>query len=320
MPDGSIEKVSYDNAWELVDGQIKLKSGISNKWDVGGSEYNSFIRRLHGVINNLNGAYASFDSPNANRYLLFRFMMYMKTYFTRMFMNRFQYRYKNGMFLPRYDANLNDISMGYYVEFLTGIKNLLVRYKGNISLMTPNEVTAMKKTIMEVGMLLLISELIVGFLFDFDPDDDEKYEKLRQKSGPFPGLFVADDEHPFKAPGWFSNHMLNLALQIRAENDSFIPYPRWGLQDYSNILNMESVSLKATLDMYIKLFTGITDYADYKLTGDQTALYKREVGPYYWQQEGGVKFVNHLAKTLSLSGTTVEPVVAISGLQSRENR
>jgi hypothetical protein len=320
MPDGSVEKVSYDNAWEVVDGQIQLKSGIDKKWDKGGSAYNNFIRNLHGVINNLNGAYASFDSPNANRYLLFRFMMYMKTYFTRMFMNRFQYRYEKGMILPRYDANLNDVSMGYYVEFLNGIKNLLVRYKGNVNLMTPNEVTAMKKTVVEVGMLLLISELIVGFLFDFDPDDDDKYEKLRQKSGPFPGLFVAEDEHPFKAPGWFSNHMLNLALQVRAENDSFIPYPRWGLQDYGNLLNMESVSLQATLDMYIKLFTGITDYADYKLTGDQTALYKREVGPYYWQQEGGLKFVNHLAKTLSLSGTTVEPVVAISGLQSRENR
>jgi hypothetical protein len=224
------------------------------------------------------------------------------------------------MILPRYDANLNDISMGYYVEFLNGIKKLLTSYKGNVNLMTPNEVTAMKKTITEVGMLLLISELIIGFLFDFDPDDEDKYEKLRQKSGPFPGLFVAEDEHPFKAPGWFSNHMLNLALQVRAENDSFIPYPRWGLQDYGNLLNMESVSLQATLDMYIKLFTGITDYADYKLTGDQTALYKREVGPYYWQQEGGLKFANYLAKTLSLSGTTVEPVVAISGLQSRERR
>ena len=320
MPDGTVEKISYDNAWEVVDGQIQLKSGIDKKWDKGGAAYNNFIRNLHGVVNNLNGAYASFDSPNANRYLLFRFIAYMKTYFTRMFMNRFQFRYDKGMILPRYDANLNDISMGYYVEFLNGIKKLLTSYKGNVNLMTPNEITAMKKTVTEVGMLLLISELIVAFLFDFDPDDEDKYEKLRQKSGPFPGLFVADDEHPFKAPGWLSNHMLNLALQVRAENDSFIPYPRWGLQDYGNLLNMESVSLQATLDMYIKLFTGITDYADYKLTGDQTALYKREVGPYYWQQEGGVKILNYAAKTLSLSGTTVEPVVAISGLQSRENR
>ena len=32
MPDGSVSKITYDQAWEVVDGVIQLKSGIDKSW------------------------------------------------------------------------------------------------------------------------------------------------------------------------------------------------------------------------------------------------------------------------------------------------
>lgn len=322
MPDGSVSKIKYRDAWEIVNGQIQLKEGIDKTYDKGGAEYNRIVRTIHGVINRVNGAYASFDQPEASRYLLYRAIMTMKTYFTNMFMNRWQFRLieKNGkkLLVPRYDANLGTVQKGYYIEFLQWLAGFFKKTGTKVAYMTEEQQIAARKVGIELFMLIALEQLIVKLMFGFDEDDEDKYAKLRAKSGPMPGLFVADDENPFNFTGWFSNHLLNLSLQIRVENESWIPWPGMGLKDYTNILNFNSISLKATLDYYANFITGIYQYADYMITGDTKALYKREVGPYEWQQEDGVKFINHAAKAFGVTGKTVDPIIDIKGTMTRE--
>jgi hypothetical protein len=318
---GKVSKISYDKAWEVKDGVIQLKEGIDKTYAPGGAKYKAFVKKVHGVTMALNGAYDSFNQPMANRFLLYRMVMFLKKYFTEMFMNRFQATVKGGRIVPRYDGNMDTIAMGYYVEFFKGVKNMFTIYKGNIRNMTEGEIMASKKTLAEIGLLVLLSQLLIGLLFGWDPDDEDRYEKLRQKSGALPFIGVEDDpEHPFRAQGWFENHLLNLAIQVEAENDSWLPYPGMGLDAYADMFKLESIAMTATVDRWIDLIGQATNYVDYLVTGDQKALYKREVGPYEWQQQGSAKFLNHLMKTLTFTGTSVEPIQGIKGLESRENR
>ena len=318
---GKVSKITYDKAWEVKDGVIQLKDGIDKTYAPGGAKYKAFVKKVHGVTMALNGAYDSFNQPMANRFLLYRMVMFLKKYFTEMFMNRFQATVKGGRIVPRYDGNMDTVAMGYYVEFFKAVKNMFTLYKFNLRNMTEGEIMASKKTLAEIGLLVILSQLLIGLLFGWDPDDEDRYEKLRQKSGALPFLGVADDpDHPFRAQGWFENHLLNLAIQVEAENDSWLPYPGMGLDAYADMFKLESIAMTATVDRWVDLIGQATNYVDYLVTGDQKALYKREVGPYDWQQQGSAKFLNHLMKTLTFTGTSVEPIQGIKGLESRENR
>ena len=155
---------------------------------------------------------------------------------------------------------------------------------------------------------------------DWDDDDEEKYAKLRAKSDALPLPFVTDNpDRDFKLNGWFSNHLLNLAMQIESENDSWIPAPGLGLNDYADIMLLDSVALSATIDKYKDIVNQLYNMADYAITGDTDALYKRDAGPYDWQKEGDFKFWNHLGKLLTFTGTTIEPVKSIENLKKREH-
>lgn len=319
---GVVSKITYDKAWEVKDGVIKLKDGVDRAYAPGGSKYTAFVKKVHGVNINLNGAYAMFEQPMAGRYMLYRMIMFLRKYFTPMLMNRFQARIvktpKGRMLVPRYDGNMDTIAMGYYTEFIRAMSRMFTVYKFNINNMTDTEKAAARKTLTEVGLLAFLNIFLIGMMFGWDDDDEDKYEKRRLKSGALPLPFVSEDpEHPFHIGGWFANHALNLALQVEAENDSWIPLPGMGLQDYASMLKLESIALSSGIDRYVYFFSELENILSYYVTGDTSGLYKREAGPYTWQQEGDFKFWNHLAKMLSLTGRAIEPVEDIEVVTKR---
>ncbi|NBP14003.1 hypothetical protein EBU95_06310 [bacterium] len=321
---GVTSKITYDKAWELVDGVIKLKKGVDPEYAPGGSKYQSFVKRVHGVTMNLNGAYDSFNQPLAGRYLLYRMIMFLKKYFMSMFMNRWQGRIRKTqsgyIIAPRYDGNMDTVALGYYVEFFRALTRMFTMYKFNVKNLTESEVAASLKTTSEILFLIILQNVIAGMIFGWDDDDEERYEKLRNKSGPLPLPFVADTDYEFKPGGWFSNHLLNLTLQVEAENDSWIPLPGMGIPDYINMLKMESVGTSSTYERYKQLLQQGTNILDYYVTGNTSGLYKRDAGPYEWQQEGRFKFWNWLLKSMTLTGSTVEPIQSIKSLSSREKQ
>ena len=316
MPDGSTSKITYDQAWEVVDGVIKLKSGIDKSWDKDGKNFKSFVSKVHGVINNMNGAYADFDQPNAHRFLLYRFFMFMKNYFVPMFMNRWGYKWdkERKLFMHRYDANLDTMTKGYYIETLQFAAKTLKDLGKNIPYMNDQEKIAVKKTLAEVGLLVLIGVVGVGMIFGYDSDDDDRYEKLRQKSGPLPILGAKDDKNPFHLSGWLSNHLLSLTLAVRQENESWLPVPYMGLDDYNGMLKAEGAALKTTVTSYVRILEDVVDL----VKGDPSSHYKREVGALPWQQEGGLKIANHAAKMIGITGKITEPVVGIKSTEAFE--
>lgn len=315
MPDGTTQKIGYDQAWEVVDGLIKLKSGIDPVWDKNGKKFKSFVSKVHGVMNNLNGAYAQFEQPNGSRYLLFRWVTFLKNYFTRQFMSRFQFKWdkEKKIFMPRYDANMEMMTKGSYVEFISWLGHTIKNLGANVPYTNPQQLAAIKKVLAECLYLFLIFGVIVPFLFGYDDDDEDRYEKLRRKSGPLP-IFFAEGKYDFNLKGWLSNHILNLAVQVGNENQSWLPVPGMGLDDYNSMLVLEGTALKSTISSYVKILDSLLDLA----TGDPGAYYKRAVGPYPWQQEGGAKIISTLARMLGVTGKVTDPTVALKAAETLE--
>jgi hypothetical protein len=318
--DGQTTMIPYIDAWEVVDGQIQLKEGVDSSWGPEGSNFKAYRNKIQAVGNNLNGAFGKFDYAEADRYLLYKQVMFLKRWFIRMFMNRFQFR--GNLLDPkaRYDAGLNDSYMGFYIEAFRTMKEGIQTGGKSFSSMTPEQKHAFMRIVMDAAIMIAMT-LMISMLFGFDADDEEKYEKLRKKSGALPfniGLIqsVDDPEHPFNLGGYISNNLLALTLQTRQEQVNWVPLPKLGLSAYTDYLNFESLAVTSTIESYTKVLGQMINL----LTGDESAYYKRAVGPYEFQQQGGVKMANYFAKMFGFTGSTVDPVMATKNFISNLNR
>jgi len=313
--DGTKKEISYIDAWELRDGQISLRKGIDPEWGVEGKKFKEFRNTVQQVGRRLNGAYDKFNQPEAQRYLAYRFISYLNRYFTTMLVNRWGFRGSFWSPKARYDIGTSDVAEGWYI---TTIKSLITAISSggkSLPYMTPTERSAFLRVFSEVGMLSILS-MLMPLLFNWDPDDDERLTKLREKSGSLPGPLVAQSDYAFNLSGWLENHALNLVMQVRAENEQWVPTPGMGLDDYKRKLDVSSLAFGPTIDAYVNIFQDVF----YMATDDPSAQYKREVGPYIWQQQGGRKILAHFAKTVGLTGSTVDPVVAIKNFTSVQAR
>jgi len=302
--------ISYMDAWEIKNGKIQLKDGIDPEWGITydadgnmkvGQKFKDFKSRIHMVINKQNGAYARFDQPELNRFLLGRTITWLKRFFTSMATNRFAKK--------RWNIGYGEIDQGYYITALEGIGKFL--RTRNFADLTPDNKKAVMKTFTEVFTLMILLWL-AGGLFDWDDDDEERYEKLRQKSGPIPLPFItAKSADKFNLPGFLELHMLNLLLQVKAENDQFIPWFGWGLDDATSLIDLKSIAFGPTTDTY----QDILQNTWYTVTGDKRAEYARRVGSYEWQQEGRNKVWNLIGKSFGFTGSNTEPAQMLTNFK-----
>lgn len=315
------KEIDYINAWESVDGQLKLKDGIDVRWgnlpteyviqqgdtveslaskfympvevaaEIFGSKlkvgkevtinnelFKDFRSRFHTVQMNLNGAYDKFDQPEAYRYLAYRMIAFLKRFFTPMFVNRWGFSGSMmGRKRGRINPGLGDIHEGYYITVLKTISRTFEFGARNLPHMTEDEVAAWKKTVTEVLSLIALLSLIAP-MFGWDPDDPDRFEKLRQRSGdlPFFGLVPEDPEHPWNLGGWLTNHALLMTFQVRAENETFIPWPGFGTDNYYEIFtDVSSIGFGPTL----KAYKEIAEYGYMDITGSSGGRYKKDAGP-----------------------------------------
>lgn len=269
--------------------------------------YKNFRNKFHTVQMKLNGAYDNFDQPEAQRYLLFRFMSLMKRYFTTMFVNR--WGYSGSMFNARGRMNyaLGELDEGTYI---TVIKSAYRTFKYGTKYwgwMTPEEKGAWAKVLMEIGSIVAIMLMLP--LLGWDPEDEDRFEKLRERSGalPFP-YSPGDPDHPFNTGGWAMNHALMLAMSVKAENETFLPWPGLGLNSYyQTFTDVSSIGFGPTLKAYKQM----VEFAYMEATGDPKARYAKDSGPYEWQKEGGSKLMTTFMKSMGFTGSTIDPITAI---------
>jgi hypothetical protein len=319
---GVTKKIKYIDAWETVDGQIRLKEGVDPEWGIGGSKFKAFKNRVQGVVNNLAGSFAKFDYSEADRYVAFRFAIAFKRWFLRMFMNRLQHRgsLRKGTARARFDAAVGDTAMGFHLEALIAAGRV-IKTKGEYAMfLSDTEKAAILKTIMDVAYVMAFS-MAISMLFGFDDDDPQKFAKLRARSGPLPFLGVADNEKEFNLGGWFTNHALYMTMQLKNESMQWLPIPGYGADNYIDLLSMESVSMNNTWDNYKKIFAGSVLHASHYMFGtdDSKAYFDQREGPYDWMQKDGSKVLTYIARSFGLTGKTLSPDMAITNWVKGQN-
>jgi len=317
--DGS--KMKFIDAWELNDqGRIQLKSNVNPEWGitydengkmVTGSEFKRIKNRIQQASNLFQGAYGNFEQPEMQRHLAMRFVTFLKRYLIPNLIARWGFQGDFGNIRPRFNAGLGAMHMGYYISTIRTLRQIIKSRGGWIHYLTPEQKADMLKFFSEVVIAMSLLAVLMP-LFGWDPEDEDKYLKLRQKSGPMPLPGVeTDPRYPFRIGGFLENHALLLMMQLRAENEQFIPWPNYGLDDYVGILNLKSIAIDPTF----KRLEDILSMTYATATGDDKAYYEREIGPYSWQQEEGSKLINYMFKSVGVSGSAASPEKAIKDLQ-----
>jgi len=83
--------------------------------------------------------------------------------------------------------------------------------------------------------------------------------------------------------------------------------------DISTLLKGDIFILRLHLvDSYLKIWTDIKN----TLTGSPKANYSRNMGPYLWQKKGSNKAMTHAGKMFGLTGSSLDPALAIQNFQS----
>lgn len=314
---GVKKRIAYIDAWETVDGQIRLKEGVDPEWGIGGTKFKAFKNKVQGVTNNLAGSFAKFDYAEADRYVAFRFAIAFKRWFLRMFLNRVQYRgsWRNPRY--RFDAAVGDTAMGYYVEGIRAIGRTIKTRGEYARFASDSEKAAILRSIMDVAYVVAFS-MAISLIFGFDDADEDKFQKLRERSGPLPFFGVSDNEEPFKLGGWLTNHALYLTMQLKNEQMQWLPIPGYGADNYIDLLSMESVAMNNTWDNWKKIISGLALHAGHGLFGtdDSKAYFDQREGPYSWMQGKGdswyegSKVLTYMARSIGLSGKTLSPDMA----------
>lgn len=272
-----------------------------------GKQFKEFKNRIHVVMNKLNGAYGKFEQPEMQRYLLFRFVSFLRRFFTTMALNRFG--------KERWNPGYGQVDAGYYVQGMKAFYNMCRRR--NIHEMTPQDKKAFMKTVIELGALYMLGAMVT-MLWGWDDDDPDRYEKLRKMSGhlPFPGTSDNRPGEEFNVAGFLSLHAMNQILQVRSENEQFIPWPGFGLDNATAMLDVKSLAFGPTLGAYGDIGADMLHIWE----GSDKQYYQRKSGPYAWQEEGGSKLWTHVGKMFGLTGGSIDPALAITSFKKNQAR
>ena len=325
MADGS--KIPYSEAWQVKDGLLQLKDGVDPSWGITyqngemlvGENFKRKRNEMHRVLDNLNGAMAKEDRPEADRYLAYRYVSFFRRFLTGMLVNRFAYSgsLRAGTSRGRYDYQLGDTKEGWYITFMKLLGTSLKNLGRNLPYMTPEEKAAAIRMTSEVGFITVLKFLILPLVFGWDPDDEDKYKKIRANSDALPLPWVYDDpSRDFKLTGWLFNHAMLQTFQVTGENEQFLPFPGYGLDSYKDMLDLKSVAFGPTVKT---AFDVVRDLYNMSVSNDN-AYYKRNANPYLWGQQGDPKVLTHLAKSIGLTGGVVDPSQSIKNFQAIQNK
>lgn len=295
---GQTKKIRYIDAWEVVNGQITLKEGIDKKYNLGGEEFNRIKNTMHEVSNRLQGTYSRMDQPEAQRYAAFRLVAFLKKFFTSMLMNR--------VGATRPSAALGTVTTGYYTSVLKTAKDFFKYGVGNYNMMSLDEKRNFLKFVSDIAHQVVLFSML-GLVFGYDGDDEERFEKMRKRSGA-----LNEDDYNFQ--GWLFNHGIVVMLGTLNETQQFSSWSQVKATGRNIIMPdaIYGVTLKQPMDFLDHLVGYMTD--------DKGAFYKKDAGPYSFQKQDSPKFINDAAKIFGITGSQIDPVKALKGQEFQRRK
>ena len=295
-------EVQLEDGQELVIAKSELFLGLKN--------------RIQGTSRKLFGAYDDMGQPEGNKLLLYRMFFFMRKWFTPMLMHRFGFDSKTLTWTrggERYDWATGSYGKGFYITAFQAMLKTIKSGFRDFNYMTDAEKTAIKKLSAEAFFAIGLA-LLGLMVFGFDPEDDEKWKKLRARSG-------AINQDTFDTYGFLANHMLLLALGVQAESSAFVPLPtikgvNFGADDYVKMITQTTTSWYNTVVLYIDIFGDVLDF----VTFSEMDRYKRDTGPYPWKEKGDLKIWAKIMKTFGFTGGTGDPETQLENMVKNSSK
>jgi len=279
-------------------------------------KFAGFKNKLQGTSRRLFGVYDRMGAPEGNKYVIYRLFFFMRKWFTPMFVNRFGFDPKTATLTDggyRYDWALGKYTKGYYISaFQTLVK--VIKSKGaDYQYLTDQEKGDFRRFASE-GLATIMLALISSMLLGFDPDDDDRWKKLKRRS-------AAYGQGGYDTYGFLANHALLLTLGVQAETTAFIPLPRvagqnFGLDDYTKMITSTSSAWYNTTTLYAQIFGDVLSF----ISGNGLPEYQKDTGPYWWQQKGTPKIYKKMFKAIGFTGGTGDPVTVLKNLEGSSTR
>jgi hypothetical protein len=294
---GKTTTINYIDAFELRDGQIELKPGIDKEYAPGGSKFNEMKNKIHEVNNRLQGTYSELDQPELNRYAIGKLVLFLRKFFTSMFMERVGKK--------RYNAALGTMSEGRWRSighFMNRFAKSIATGSNQLKYMTDEERNNFVKSVSEIMTVFIAFPILLGMM-GYHDDDEDRFAKMKERSG---NLFEDD----FNLGGFLVNHLVALTLQTQNETNQFLKPSEYTktFTSWSSLTN--SFNVQSNL---------LRDFSKYAMDKDD-AYYKKDVGPYSWQEEGSAKYLNDIGKLFGLTGNQVDPVKAVKAAEYSQRR
>jgi len=277
-------------------------------------KFKAFKNKMQGTSRRLFGVYDKFGQPEGNKYIMYRMFFFMRKWFTPMLVNRFGMDVSKENFGgARYDWALGKTTKGYYVNAFQTLVGLLKSKGSSYAYMTPQEKTDLKRTMSE-GLTIIMTALLASALLGFDDDDEDKWKKIAARS-------EAIGQEGFNTYGFLTNHALLLILGLQAETGAFVPLPKvfglnLGADDYTKMITSTSSAFYNTVILYTEIFGDFLNF----ITLDDAARYKKDTGPYWWQQKDELKIWKRLFSTVGFTGGTGDPETAIKNISKSSGK
>lgn len=272
-------------------------------------------KQIQEVSRRLYGAYDEFSQAEGNLYLPYRMFVFMRKWFTPMFINRFggDVDFSEGLrkmkINKRYNFGLGKTTIGFYLNAFKGLKELVMS-KGKYYQYMPADQKRDLIRFATEGLQIIALALITGMMFGYDPDDKDRFKKIKERSGA-----LGTDE--FKTWGFIQNQLLLLSLGVMSETSAFVPLPpiagvSLGLDDYIKVGSTTTSAFGNTLSLYAKIFD-----STFKLLSDnEKAYYTRDEGSYPWQKEDAPKVVGQLLRTVGITGSSGDVAQAVESFEN----
>lgn len=295
--------------YNITEEQLKKRSGISSVSELtpgqeiivgDATEFKRMKLLIQGINKKVTGNLDRFDTAHAEKYLIYRAFTFYKRFATGMFLDKYQTdttKGNRGGFVYNWDTMT--LEKGYYIAAFQNIYALTKSLMKDWALMTDSEKVAMRKVITE-GLLLFLLGMVVGsWVFGYDPEDEDRFDKIKERNSTW--------------EGYFGNHLLYLLMMTKVENKSFVPFV--GFKDWKNYFANTTIATVNTVDVYLAIMDDIWQIT----TDNPDAIYKQDVGPYSWQEKGRYKLWNHIGTMYGIKGKNRDAMWAIKKYETYEN-
>lgn len=277
-------------------GKMSIKPEYQNAFQFGSEEFSNIVGKLHAMQKRLNGSYAKFDKAYAEKSSLGRMMFFFRKFVVPLGVARFGTR--------RTDYESMRPEQGFYLTFIQTVGKDLVKLRFNViknwANYSPSERKAIVKTMADIGIVISLF-LAYTVLFGYDPDDKDRFKKLREK-------------------GWAAQAAVFLLIKVKSETQQFLPI--YGTEEIKNIYSNPSLVFKGLTD-YMTITRLLLEHSLDVLPGvdySSSLYYQKQVDHSGLKDVGDPKVVAAMFKLIGYTGGTFEPVQNIKNYESFTRR